>query len=95
MCKGVSEAGPTIGLLDKSIHKTEFRTRYSSYKYLVMLFRPCNAPATFQAEMNHILRPLLDECVVVYLDNILIYSKNMKEHVQHLWKAFEILGKST
>ncbi|CAI7867222.1 unnamed protein product [Closterium sp. NIES-54] len=42
------------------------------------------APATFQAEMNHILRPLLDECVVVYLDDILIYSKNMKEHVEHL-----------
>ncbi|CAI7792529.1 unnamed protein product [Closterium sp. NIES-54] len=50
--------------------------------------------ATFQAEMNHILRPLLDECVVVYLDDILIYSKNMKEHVEHLRKVFEILRKN-
>ncbi|CAI7751476.1 unnamed protein product [Closterium sp. NIES-54] len=56
-----------------------------------MLFGLCNAPATFQAEMNHILRPLLEECVVVYLDDILIYSKNMKEHVEHLRKVSEIL----
>ncbi|CAI5479783.1 unnamed protein product [Closterium sp. Yama58-4] len=59
-----------IKMADNSIHKTAFRTRYGSYKYLVMPFGLCNAPATFQAEMNHILRPLLDECVVVYLDDI-------------------------
>ncbi|CAI7789910.1 unnamed protein product [Closterium sp. NIES-53] len=56
-----------------------------------MPFGLYNAPAIFQAEMNHILRPLLDDCVMVYLDDILIYSKNMKEHVQHLRKVFEIL----
>ncbi|CAI7797162.1 unnamed protein product [Closterium sp. NIES-53] len=83
-----------IKMADNSIHKTAFRTRYGSYEYLVMPFRLCNAPATFQAEMNHILWPLLDECVVVYLDDILIYSKNMKEHVEHLRKVFEILRKN-
>ncbi|CAI7748986.1 unnamed protein product [Closterium sp. NIES-53] len=83
-----------IKMANNSVHKTAFRTRYGSYEYLVMPFGLCNAPATFQAEMNHILRPLLDECVVVYLDDILIYSKNMKEHVEHLRKVFEILRKN-
>ncbi|CAI7882601.1 unnamed protein product [Closterium sp. NIES-53] len=83
-----------IKMADNSIHKTAFRTRHGSYEYLVMPFGLCNAPAMFQAEMNHILRPLLDECVVVYLEDILIYSKNMKEHVEHLRKVFEILRKN-
>ncbi|CAI7878974.1 unnamed protein product [Closterium sp. NIES-54] len=67
---------------------------YGSYDCLVMPFGPFNALATFQAEMNHILQPLLDECVVVYLGDILVYFKNMKEHVQHLWKVFQILRKN-
>ncbi|GJP54460.1 hypothetical protein CLOM_g13546 [Closterium sp. NIES-68] len=80
-----------IRMAEYSIHKTAFRTRYGSYKYMVMPFGLTNAPATFQAEMNHILYPLLDECVVVYLDNILIYSRDMKLHVEHLRRVFDIL----
>ncbi|CAI7845719.1 unnamed protein product [Closterium sp. NIES-54] len=80
-----------IKMVDNLIHKTAFRTRYGSYEYFLMPFGLCNASVTFQAEMNHILRPRLDECLVVYLDDILIYSKNMKEHVEHLRKVFEIL----
>ncbi|CAI7847428.1 unnamed protein product [Closterium sp. NIES-53] len=80
-----------IRMADNSIHKTAFRTRYGSYEYLVMPFGLTNAPATFQAEMNHILRPLLDECMAVYLDDILIYSRDMKQHIEHLRRVFEIL----
>ncbi|CAI7754941.1 unnamed protein product [Closterium sp. NIES-53] len=72
---------------DNSIYKSVFRTRYGSYEYKVMPFSLFNAPTTFQANMNHIL----DECMVVFFDNIFIYSKNMKENVEHLWKVFEIL----
>ncbi|CAI7834524.1 unnamed protein product [Closterium sp. NIES-53] len=80
-----------IRMADYFIYKTAFQTRYGSYEYLVMLFGLTNAPTTFQAEMNHILRPLLDECVVVYLDDILIYSRDMKQHIEHLRRVFEIL----
>ncbi|CAI7879822.1 unnamed protein product [Closterium sp. NIES-53] len=60
-----------------------------------MSFGLCNTPATFQVEINHILRPLLVECVVVYLDDILIYSKNMKDHVEQLRKPFKIMWRNT
>ncbi|GJP42763.1 hypothetical protein CLOM_g2298, partial [Closterium sp. NIES-68] len=80
-----------IRMAGNSIHKTAFRTRYGSYEYLVMPFGLTNALATFQAEMNHIRRPLLDECVVVYLDDILIYPRDMKQHVEHLQRVFDIL----
>ncbi|GJP81430.1 hypothetical protein CLOP_g11581 [Closterium sp. NIES-67] len=78
-----------IRMANNSINKTAFCTRYGSYEYLVMPFRLTNAPATFKADMNHILRPLLDECVVVYLDNILIYSRDMKQHVERLRLVFD------
>jgi len=60
--------------------KTTFRTRYGHYEYKVIPFGLVNTPATFQAMMNTILREFLDQGVVVYLDDLLIYSKTMDEH---------------
>ena len=60
--------------------RTAFRTRYGHYEYKVMPFGLVNAPATFQAMINTILREFLIHGVVVYLDNILIYLKSLEEH---------------
>ena len=61
-----------------------FKTRYGSYEWLVMPFGLTNSPATFQWFMNDILGDLLDKCIVVYLDDILVYSDNLKEHKEHI-----------
>ena len=74
-------------------HKTAFRTKYGHFKFLVMPFGLCNAPATFQAFMNEIFCDLLDTCVVIYLDNILVYSKTPEEHEEHLRLVLERLKK--
>jgi len=64
--------------------KTAFRTRYGHYEYCVMPFGLTNAPASFQSLINNALREYLDKICVVYLDDILIYSKTKKEHKRHV-----------
>jgi len=73
--------------------KTTFHTRYGSFEWLVMPFGLFNAPAAFQCFMNEILADLLDVCVVVYLDDILIYSENLEEHRQHVKEVLKRLRK--
>jgi hypothetical protein len=68
----------------EDVPKTAFRTRYGHFEWLVMPFGLCNAPATFQAAMNDTLRPFLDKFVIVYLDDILIFSPDETTHMQHL-----------
>ena len=76
---------------DGSIQRTAFRTRYGHYEWSVLPFGLANAPATFQQLMNDILRPYLDQFVIVYLDDICIYSKTKEEHLEHLDKVLTIL----
>ncbi|CAI7811362.1 unnamed protein product [Closterium sp. NIES-54] len=61
--------------------KAAFRTHYGSFEYTVMPFGPTNALATFQMTMNEAFRPLLDKCVIMYLDDILIYSPDRAQHL--------------
>ena len=72
-------------------HKTAFRTRYAQYDSKVMPFGLVNAPATFQSMMNKILREFLDHGVVVYLDDILIYTENMDDHIKLVQKVLDRL----
>ena len=64
----------------EDMYKTAFCTRYGQFEFTVMPFGLCNAPATFQRAMNQMLFELLDKCVLVYIDDIFIYSKTISEH---------------
>ncbi len=67
------------------------RTRYGSYKFLVMPFELTNAPSTFCTLMNDIFREWFDDFVIVYIDDILVYNNSMEEHVEHFRKVFQRL----
>ncbi|GBG74708.1 hypothetical protein CBR_g19113 [Chara braunii] len=80
-----------IAIRPEDQHKTAFQTRYGLYEFVVMPFGLCNASGTFQHAMNRIFHDYLDKFIIVYLDDILIFSKTVEEHVAHLDKVLSLL----
>ncbi|GJU62706.1 putative reverse transcriptase domain-containing protein [Tanacetum coccineum] len=78
---------------EEDIPKTAFRTRYGHYEFRVMPYGLTNAPAVFMDLMNRVCKPYLDKFVIVFINYILIYSKNKQEHEEHLKLILELLKK--
>ncbi|CAF3434864.1 unnamed protein product [Rotaria socialis] len=80
-----------IRIKDDDIEKTAFRTRYGSFEFVVLPFGLTNAPPTFMRLMNSIFHKYLDKFVIIYLDDILIYSKNENDHLNHIKLVLQLL----
>jgi hypothetical protein len=80
-----------VRIKGKDIHKTTFRTRYGHYEFVVVPFGLTNSLATFMCLMNNVLSKVLDKFVLVFIDDILIYSKNREEHEEHLRLVLQVL----
>ena len=80
-----------LRMKDVDVPKTVFRTRYGHYEFLVIPFGLTNAPTTFMDLMNRVFRPYVDKLFVVFIDDILVYSKDVQEHEQHMRIVMETL----
>ena len=80
-----------VRIKDEDIRKTSFRRRYAHYEFTVVPFGLSNAPVVFMCLMNGVFRDYLDKFVIVFLDDILVYSKSEEEHEQHLRMVLQVL----
>jgi hypothetical protein len=80
-----------VRIKDEDINKTTFRTRYGHYEFTVVLFGLSNAPVVFMSLMNGVFREYLDKFVIVFLDDILVYSRTEEEHEQHQRMVLQVL----
>jgi hypothetical protein len=80
-----------VRINEEDISKTTFRTRYGHYKFTVVSFGLSNAPVFFMCLMNGVFKDYLDKFVIVFLDDILVYSKSEEEHEQHLRMVIQVL----
>jgi hypothetical protein len=83
-----------LRIREEDIEKTTFSTRYGHFKFTIMSFGLTNAPTAFMEAMNRMLHEFLDDFVVVFLDDILIYSKTKEEHERHLCLILDALRRN-
>jgi hypothetical protein len=76
---------------EADVAKTAFRTRYGHYEFLVLPFGLTNSPALFMDLMNRVFQPYLDKFVVIFIDDILVYSNSFEEHEEHLRQTLQTL----
>jgi hypothetical protein len=80
-----------IGVTEQDAWKTTFKTKHGLFEWLFMSLGLCNAPTTFMRVMNDVFKPFIDDFVIVYLENILVFSGTWDEHVRHVKQVLDTL----